>query len=109
MGLDPRPQRRGPASVAPARRCAGLTKAVRTVRSSRSDMAQTADLLVKNGTVVTPDATFQADVAITDGKFSAIAASGTLDISAAEEYDATGLHVLPGVIDGHVHFREPGL
>jgi dihydroorotase len=72
-------------------------------------MAQTADLLVKNGTVVTPEATFQADVAITDGKFSAIAASGTLDISAAEEYDATGLHVLPGVIDGHVHFREPGL
>jgi dihydroorotase len=72
-------------------------------------MAQTADLLVKNGTVVTPDGTFQADVAVTDGKFSAIAASGTLDIAAAEEYDATGLHVLPGVIDGHVHFREPGL
>lgn len=72
-------------------------------------MGQTADLIVKNGTVVTSDATFEADLAITNGKFSAIAARGTLDVSAAEEVDATGLHVLPGVIDGHVHFREPGL
>jgi dihydroorotase len=72
-------------------------------------MGQTADLIVRNGTVVTSDATFEADLAITDGKFSAIAAPGTLGTSAAEEFDATGLHVLPGVIDGHVHFREPGL
>ena len=72
-------------------------------------MPQPADLIVKNGTVVTPDATFEADIAITDGKFSAIARPGTLEVSAAEEWDATGLHVLPGVIDGHVHFREPGL
>jgi len=43
-----------------------------------------------------------------DGKFVAIAARGELGLSAAEELDATGLHVLPGVIDGHVHFREPG-
>ena len=72
-------------------------------------MGQTADLIVKNGTVVTPDATFQADLAISDGTFVGIAAPGLLGISAAEEFDATGLHVLPGVIDGHVHFREPGL
>ncbi|MGH2477871.1 MAG: dihydroorotase, partial [Candidatus Limnocylindrales bacterium] len=72
-------------------------------------MAQTADLIVKNGTVVTSDATFEADLAIRDGKFVAIAAPGSLGISAAEEFDATGLHVLPGAIDGHVHFREPGL
>jgi dihydroorotase len=74
-----------------------------------TNMAQTADLIVKNGTVVTSDATFEADLAIRDGKFVGIAAPGLLGISAAEEYDATGLHVLPGVIDGHVHFREPGL
>jgi dihydroorotase len=73
-------------------------------------MPDKASLIVKNGTVVTADATFKADVAITDGKFSAIGAPGSLDqLGAAEEYDATGQYVLPGVIDGHVHFREPGL
>lgn len=72
-------------------------------------MAQHADLIVKNGTVVTSDATFPADLAIKDDRFVAIAAPGLLGITAAEEFDATGLHVLPGVIDGHVHFREPGL
>jgi dihydroorotase len=68
-----------------------------------------ADLIVRNGTVVTSDATFVADIAIADGKFAAIAAPGNLRHDAPEEFDATGLHVIPGVIDGHVHFREPGL
>jgi allantoinase len=72
-------------------------------------MANNADLIVRNGTVVTSDTTFEADLAISEGKFVAIAAPGKLGLSAAEEFDATGLHVLPGVIDGHVHFREPGL
>lgn len=72
-------------------------------------MAGRVDLLVRNGTVVTADATFPADVAIADEKFAAIAAPGTLDVTAAEVYDARGKQVLPGVIDGHVHFREPGL
>ena len=72
-------------------------------------MTDSVDLIVKNGTVVTADATFAADLAIHDGKFVAIAAPGDLGLKAAEEVDATGLHVLPGVIDGHVHFREPGL
>ena len=73
-------------------------------------MPDKVDLIVKNGTVVTSDATAEADLAIDDGKFVAIAARGHLDgVQADEVYDATGLHVLPGVIDGHVHFREPGL
>jgi dihydroorotase len=59
--------------------------------------------------VVTADATFAADLAIADGKFVAIGAPGTLALTADQEYDAAGKHVLPGVIDGHVHFREPGL
>jgi dihydroorotase len=71
-------------------------------------MAGAADLIVRNGTVVIADATAEADVAIRDGKFVAIAPRGSLDLVAAEQYDATGLFVLPGVIDGHVHFREPG-
>jgi len=72
-------------------------------------MAEKVDLVVRNGTVVTPDSETEADVAIRDGTFVAIAPRGELDVDAAEEYDATGNHVLPGVIDGHVHFREPGL
>jgi len=72
-------------------------------------MADTVDLIVKNGTVVTSDRTFDADIAIKDGKFVEIADPGTLTATAAEEYDAAGKYVIPGVIDGHVHFREPGL
>ena len=71
-------------------------------------MTRTVDLIVRNGTVVTSQATFLGDLVIDDGKFVAIAAPGELDLAAAEEFDATGLHVIPGVIDGHVHFREPG-
>jgi dihydroorotase len=67
------------------------------------------DLIVKNGTVVTSDATFDADLAIDHGKIVAIAQPGELSLEAAEVYDAAGKYVLPGVIDGHVHFREPGL
>ncbi len=72
-------------------------------------MTTNVDLIVKNGTVVTSDATFDADLAIDDGKIVAIAQPGELTLEAAEVYDAAGKYVLPGVIDGHVHFREPGL
>jgi len=72
-------------------------------------MPDRVDLIVKNGTVVTTEATFEADIAIEGGRFAAIGQPGTLSFSAVDEYDAHGLHVLPGVIDGHVHFREPGL
>lgn len=71
-------------------------------------MAEPADLVVENGTVVSGDATVPADLAIRDGVFVGIAAPGQLGVDAREHYDATGQHVLPGVIDGHVHFREPG-
>ena len=68
-----------------------------------------ADLIIKNGTVVTADSMFKADIAIAGGVFTEVAKPGELRVSAAEEIDATGQYVLPGVIDGHVHFREPGL
>lgn len=71
-------------------------------------MTRTVDLIVKNGTVVTSQTSFAGDLAINDGRFVAIAGPGELGLSAAEEFDATGFHVIPGVIDGHVHFREPG-
>ncbi len=72
-------------------------------------MSEKVELVVRNGTVVTSDATLEADIACDGGHFVEIAARGTLDATGAEEVDATGLYVLPGVIDGHVHFREPGL
>jgi dihydroorotase len=72
-------------------------------------MADRVDLLVKNGTVVTTEAMVPADLAIRDGTFVAIAQPGSLAAEAAQVYDASGQYVLPGVIDGHVHFREPGL
>jgi dihydroorotase len=71
-------------------------------------MADKVDLIVRNGTVVTSQTTAQADLAIDGGRFVAIAAPGDLGLEATETYDATGKHVLPGVIDGHVHFRDPG-
>ncbi len=73
-------------------------------------MAERADLIVRNGTVVNSDGSFEADIAIADGRFAEIAAPGHLSVTRAEdEIDARGRYVLPGVIDGHVHFREPGL
>jgi dihydroorotase len=67
------------------------------------------DLIVKNGTLVADGLVFRADVAIADERFVAIATPGSLGLEAADVYDATGQYVLPGVIDGHVHFRDPGL
>jgi len=70
-------------------------------------MAQTFDTVLKGGTVVNHDGTGERDVGIADGRIAAI---GTIDAAAAGEViDCTGLHVLPGVIDSQVHFREPGL
>lgn len=67
------------------------------------------DLIVRNGTLVSPRSTRAADLAVDGGQFVEIAAPGTLQAQHADvEYDAAGQYVLPGVIDGHVHFREPG-
>ena len=65
------------------------------------------DMILTGGWVVNATARDVADVAITDGRVSAIGAPGTLG-DAAEVMDVTGLHLIPGAIDMHVHFREPG-
>ena len=66
------------------------------------------DLILQNGTIVTPTESFHADVAIKNGK---IVKTGCIDPfdTAREIYDAQGKHILPGIIDAHVHFRDPGL
>ncbi len=65
------------------------------------------DLVLKNGTVVTPGGTFETDIGVTDSKIAHIGAIAA--DQAGTVFDATGLHILPGVIDSQVHFREPGL
>ncbi len=69
-------------------------------------MAETFDLLIRNGICATPSGIAPADVGVVGGRIVAI---GSLaNAGAAETFDAKGLHVLPGVIDSQVHFREPG-
>ncbi|PXW73424.1 dihydroorotase [Blastomonas natatoria] len=69
-------------------------------------MTATYDLIVKNGTVYLPGGPIAADIGVTAGKIAAI---GAISGDAGQVIDCTGLHVLPGVIDSQVHFREPGL
>jgi allantoinase len=64
-----------------------------------------ADVIVRGGIVVTPTGPCHADLAIEDGRISEVAPGLG---GGRDEIDATGLHVLPGVIDVHLHFNEPG-
>lgn len=63
--------------------------------------------LIKNATVVFPDHEAETCVLVEDGKIVAVDASPMTQ--ADEVVDAAGLHLLPGVIDDQVHFRQPGL
>lgn len=69
-------------------------------------MTDKFDLVLRGGTIVNHDGVHIADIGVLDGRIRAI---GTISRdSAGESVDVTGLHVLPGVIDSQVHFREPG-
>ena len=70
-------------------------------------MARTFDLIVEGGTLVNHEGAGAADIGITDGVICEMGDLSTAD--AGQRIDASGLHVLPGVIDSQVHFREPGL
>ena len=69
-------------------------------------MAETFDLLIKGATLVNHSGEGLADIGIRDGRIAAIGALASQ--AAGQTLDATGLHILPGVIDTQVHFREPG-
>ncbi|MER8707761.1 dihydroorotase [Mesorhizobium sp. M1088] len=70
-------------------------------------MAPIYDLILTGGTVVNHDGQGFRDVGINGGRIAAI---GDLrQASAGETIDCRGLHILPGVVDSQVHFREPGL
>src|SRR5438105_6396415 len=70
-------------------------------------MNQRFDTILKSGTVVNQDGEGVRDIGIAGGRIAEI--GGLANASAAEIIDCRGLHVLPGVIDTQVHFREPGL
>ncbi|MDW6021219.1 dihydroorotase [Mesorhizobium sp. BAC0120] len=69
-------------------------------------MATTYDLILKGGTVVNQDGVGVRDIGVTGGRIVAIGDLGKA--RAGTSIDCRGLHVLPGVIDSQVHFREPG-
>lgn len=64
------------------------------------------DLLIRGGEVVTGAGPHRAEIAVSDGKFVAIGPD--LDGDAAASIDASGGIVMPGGVDPHVHFNEPG-
>src|SRR5687768_14863706 len=69
-------------------------------------MAQRFDLVIGGGMIVNQDGVWEGDIGISGGRFAQL---GRIQREAAGDvFDASGLHVLPGVIDSHVHFREPG-
>jgi len=70
-------------------------------------MAETYDLIVRGGEVVNHAGRGLADVGVRGGKI--VEVGDLAQASAGEVFDATGLTVMPGVIDTQVHFREPGL
>ena len=69
-------------------------------------MAQSFDLLIRGGITATPNGIAEADVGVRGGRI--VAVGSLAGAKAAETFEAKGLHVLPGVIDSQVHFREPG-
>jgi allantoinase len=62
-------------------------------------------MIVRGGRVVTPEGVVAADIQVEDGTIVAVAPELP---GAGEEIDARGLTVMPGLIDVHVHFNEPG-
>lgn len=66
-----------------------------------------ADLYLKNGLVVTEETTFHGGVLIADCKIVGLVA-GDSAVTALETIDVQGKAILPGIVDDHVHFNEPG-
>lgn len=67
----------------------------------------TPDLVVTGGTVISHDGRRRQDIAVADGRILAV--GDNLLAPGVPTIDATGLLVLPGLVDMHVHLREPGM
>ncbi len=70
-------------------------------------MARIFDCILAGATVVNQDGVAKRDIGVFDGRIAEIGALNSA--GAGERIDCRGLHILPGVIDSQVHFREPGL
>jgi allantoinase len=66
-----------------------------------------ADLYLKNAQVVTEDEVFPGGVVVVGGKIAQVI-KGEATVEAREVIDVKSKHLLPGVVDGHVHFNQPG-
>src|SRR4051794_34399683 len=64
------------------------------------------EVLIRGALVVGAGEPRRIDVGVSDGLIAALGPE--LEGPAGEEIDAAGLHLLPGVLDGHVHLNEPG-
>ena len=69
-------------------------------------MPRTFDLILHGGVVVNHDGVGARDIGVAGGRIAEI--GDLAGASAGERVDCRGLHILPGVIDSQVHFREPG-
>ena len=69
-------------------------------------MTEPYDLLIRGGTAVLPWGMEATNIGVRDGRIAALGVPATA--AAAQVIDAAGLHVLPGLIDPHVHLRDPG-
>ena len=63
--------------------------------------------LIRNAFVILPTGKASVSVLIEDSRIADI--DPAIQVQADEVVDATGLHLMPGVVDDQVHFREPGL
>lgn len=64
-----------------------------------------SDIAVRGARIVTPHDTIEGDLYVSDGKIIAL---GRLDLPSQKVVDASGLIILPGMVDAHVHFMDPG-
>lgn len=71
-------------------------------------MGKKVQMLVVGGDVYTPSGLIKADIVVDDEKIVSLNAPGTFQGEAEKVIDASGKSVIPGLIDTHVHLREPG-
>ncbi|MFF0450332.1 allantoinase AllB [Streptomyces sp. NPDC004609] len=101
----------GPAPGAPDGRTSNPRGASGTAGRSPAGSARSAervDLAVAGATVLTPEGPRPGTLLVDGGRVRALVPPGTR-VTAAETIDARGLHLVPGVIDLHVHFDVPGI